>query len=689
MKRIFGFLLSLFLILLVSALGMIALPLWQGPDLWLHLDHPVRLHSLWFLLRDAAPVYHAIGSWSPYFMGGWPVLQFYPPGYAYIAVLIDLLSAKSLSIEWIYYLLLVVVYLLPAWTSYWFSRCIGLNRAVSAWAAVLILIFRDPVYMGSDVRGALEMGMLNGRISLALYPLAAACAVRAAQSVRPFWSFALTGAVLGAVAVTHPWHFPLAVVAVLTVFAWQWGKFHNLRGSTGVLWVLWMGLISLGLAAHWLFPAMAYKDLYMRSVHHPWSFVILGSWVKGMGPVLVLYALALAAVYAEKDDCKRRTWSAILTIPPLMALLSLVNYYLFYRVLGLDLFEPIKFKDDIYMATLLVSGIGLKYLADLLLGLSRQKPVSISKRAWTWVVLVVCSAGLWTPYLDSPLQRRLAPGDPFYYSSMERSLRLDALWEVLRGGKGRLLTSAVTVRHAGSWSHLYALIPQYTGREVIGGLRGHMGPVMSAYLYGDAAHKISDTGSKSWDQILLGTSFEPEEELAFVERCGRLRVSQVLVHDREIKALAFFTASPFFVLESAVGPFRIFALIGQEPLPLPPGLVDVQVGTHGFEARIPVPLAKAATWVPGMAYHPDWCVEMVGAPVPTRMTSEGLLQVEVPAGIRGLLQGAYVRGPWEIWGLRLTWGTLVLLLISAIAGLFTHKDEQEDLDIFHKTAQGV
>jgi uncharacterized membrane protein len=89
-------------------------------------DHPGQLFRLWHALDRSLPSATWTADWSPDWWGGYPELQFYPPGFALVGAAIRALLLWRPSVETVYRILCAVILLAPGVTTYaLLARVIG------------------------------------------------------------------------------------------------------------------------------------------------------------------------------------------------------------------------------------------------------------------------------------------------------------------------------------------------------------------------------------------------------------------------------------------------------------------------------------------------------------------------------------------------------------------------------------
>ena len=172
-------------------------------------DHPGQLFRLWHALARSLPSITWTSDWNPDWWGGYPELQFYPPGFALLGAALRVVLLWQPSVETVYRLLCGVVFLAPGVTTYvLLARVVG-DRWLALPPAFLALV------LSADLRGGVEAGlrwgMLTTRLGLAWLPLLALALRPWVEGGRlPRWAPPLAALAL----LSHPSTLP-SVVALL------------------------------------------------------------------------------------------------------------------------------------------------------------------------------------------------------------------------------------------------------------------------------------------------------------------------------------------------------------------------------------------------------------------------------------------------------------------------------------------
>ncbi|HKQ67087.1 MAG TPA: hypothetical protein VJZ73_18875, partial [Methylomirabilota bacterium] len=169
-------------------------------------DHPGQLYRLWHVIaRGPAP-----WAWNPDWWAGYPELQFYPPGFAYLGAIVQRASVNAVPVASAYQILVWLAYLAPGVTTF-----LALARILrSGWLALPAAFVALTLSAGvaSGVEGGVHVGMLGARLAWALIPLLLLVLVPwIDEGGRPSRAAAV---IVAAIVLFHPAALPAAVVVV-------------------------------------------------------------------------------------------------------------------------------------------------------------------------------------------------------------------------------------------------------------------------------------------------------------------------------------------------------------------------------------------------------------------------------------------------------------------------------------------
>jgi hypothetical protein len=593
-------------------------------------DHPGQLYRLHHLIvRGPAP-----WAWNPDWWAGYPELQFYPPGYFYLGALLVWGSLGAVSIDAAYVVLLWITYLAPGATTF-----LLLARVLpSGWLALPGALVALTLSAGllSGVEGA-RIGTLPARLGWALLPLlAVALQSWVADARRAPW---LAAPVLAAIVLIHPAHGPAAVALVAVAAwtgagprAWRAGGAVALVGLAALLTAFWT-LPLLGRLAHArALAAGRLAPLEMLTTH----------------PLLVaLVVLAVLGIRAPRSPAE-----AVLTRWPWATLALVLADAAVLEPLGLRWLPADRAADGAWLALVLAASL---VAGRNLERLHARLPAPVLGLGALGLIAVLGIPGqalaLWPRPADWPSR-----------TTVERGLRLEALWTALRRApEGRVLfvRSAVPLVYGTEWwrphSHVTALTPLRAGRPIVHGTFTHPSPV-AAFLYrGDAGPGAITSFVERLDgQALLGRRLEALDAATLDAYAERLGISVIVALDEDAPRLSALDHHSFFSHTATVGPFWVYERRQPVRLPAPAG---------------PGRWVVAATGAPGdwmqtrTTFYPLWRAERGGTPLETRRGAAWDLEVRLTAGAGPVIL-TYAAGRPEVGGTLLSalglaaWGAL-------------------------------
>jgi hypothetical protein len=607
-------------------------------------DHPGQLFRLWQALDRSFPSVLWTADWNPDWWGGYPELQFYPPGFALLGAALRALLLWQPSVETIYRLLCAVVFLAPGLATYaLLARVVG-DRWLALPGAFLALT------LSADLRGGVEAGLrwgsLTTRLGLAWMPLLALSLRPWIEGGRiPRWAPPLAALAI----LSHPSMLPsVAVVLGLgTALAFLARPERRTLWQAGIT-----ASLAFALTAFWSLPFLVRRSWVIPLA---WGDLSLGfpADLSGRPVLLALGMTALTAWVAV--GIRRRPFDALLAAFPL-ALLSvcLGDVWLFPR--GWTAIEPQRLLDGVVQASVWAAGLGAGVIVDRLLP-SRADP-----RSRPLVALLVIGVAIVLPDQGArPPTLSVWPATEAWPTLQEVTERhhLDRLWSALRGGTDRVLflTSSLKLDREPAWyaphSHVPSLTPILAGREIVNGTFTHPSPVAARFYSGQATPpaRIVTLTERLDGQRLLGEPWERLSSASFDRFARRLRVGTVVVPAGDA-ARARFLAPDYAPAGEAAG----YALFERRDRPWP--RVE-RITSRRYRVLVS---PTGGVWIPtGIAAYPLWQVKSAAGRLAMRADDWGLLEFRIPVD---LFEAELVYGPG--W---LEWTALVLSAMGGIAWL--------------------
>jgi hypothetical protein len=589
---------------LLVAYGVVFASAALGVSLPVFDDHPGQLYRLWHVVRlGPAPWTWDWGWWM-----GYPELQFYPPGFAYLGALLHAATLGAVSVAGAYQTLVWLAYLAPGVTAWLaLSRALGDGWLALPGAFVASTLSLWPSLM-SGVEGGVRVGMTPARLGWALLPLLAVALARWTAGAFPLRSVAPLTA---AIALTHPAHLPAAVTLVTLAAIAGDDRRRRLRSALGGL------VVAALLTAFWTLPLVAHLAHTRPLAWGALTAASLGRTLVDHPLAIVLVILAVAAPRVALTPLGRLLARLPWALAAVVALDALV-----LEPVGLAWLPADRVLDGFWLALVLAAGVGAGRVLQRL-GARRHLPAAVVAAAGVLASVVLSLAG------HDTLTLWPRAGAWPSYAATERGLRLPALWDALReapAGRVLFVRSGVPLVFGTEWwrphTHVTALTPLATGRAIVNGTFTHPSPVAALVYRGDAGRgPITQLVERLDGRSLFGRPLETLDVATFNAYARRLGVSVVVALDEDLPRLPALADNPRFPAPRSEPPFVIW-LGAPAALPHP-----METGPWRLTLA-PAP----GGWAPaGVAYYPLWRAAAAGVPLPTRRGAFGDLEVRVPA----------------------------------------------------------
>lgn len=585
-------------------------------------DHPYRFTQLVWAREALAAGTNPLG-WAPRVWGGYPDLQFYPPGFTLVGAGLGRLF--GLDDESAYHWLTILVYLLPAASG---AVCLLALRARPAVAALGGFLAG---YLAFGVSGTISgtgYGTVASRLSLGLAPLAVAALVVVARRApdRRLLLTPLAAALVAAVAVSHPYHLlPTAVVGLAVTYdrtrrdGWL-RTWIVLVAGFSLAGVWWVGqLLYADLAAPFLWANLEWRALLRPIFARPWDWwLLVGATVVGAG-------LSFRRRSEEPFVLYR-------ALPLLLALVAFVKVVV-VDVAAVHVLDPLRLADDLFLWTALASPLVLEALVRMLPGVP-----------WLRIAVAVSVAPLALGWVAA--ERPLVQPDRLY------ALRLGALDQFgvrelaadLEGEQGRVLFVSSTA--FGGSVHVGAYIAWLAQREYLGGTSTHPAPLQPILLYGPGATEVRDLANYFDDRSLFGIAWadaidDPEARGRLVGHLRALGVTQVVAErgpgGEPTDPVRFAEAHPEVLAPDAeAGNFRVYRVVDARPgrIAVVDGeatVLTAEETTVRTRAQVSVP-ERADVRLRYLA-SPYWTVEVDGRRVQPAVDELRQFRLDLPEGV--------------------------------------------------------
>jgi hypothetical protein len=322
--------------------------------------------------------------------------------------------------------------------------------------------------------------------------------------------------------------------------------------------------------AFWALPLIAHLNYALPLAWGEQSLAALGRDLlrRPLLAVLVVGWLAGWVAATRADGPSRPAFGLLALLPLLLAVAALDA--LVIEPLGFRWLPADRLLDSVTLALVLGGGAGIAWALWLAL---RRFALGAEAAGLTatagLLVLGILGGGevtltLWPKPNDWPKLEETA-----------RGLRLPDLWTQLRAAPpGRILfvRSAVPLRFGREWwrphTHITALTPMFTGREIINGTFTHPSPVAGLVYTGSADNRpITRLVEQLDGNTLFGRPLETLTPATFDPLAERLGISTVVALEEDRGHLPFVETNPRFSSLRPVGPFLLFVLKEKPPPP--------------------------------------------------------------------------------------------------------------------------
>ena len=636
-------------------------------DLFLYGDHPGQFLRLWY------PVWvsHRLLDWNPLWYAGYPELQFYPPGFVLLGWGLDWLTLGRLSPFAVYQLLIFVAYLLPGLTVYALARIVSGRWWVGLIAGMLALLFTE-LWGGAT---AVFVGLVAERLAFGLVPLVLFAGWQALHAAHPTRWWLCTGLALAATVLMHPFH-AVAPVLFLSVAALcsrsRWGHLCALA---------LVSALAIALVAFWLLPLWVHQDYAAPMLRADLGQTM--DWLFAPDAQRYLAAgllIPLALLVQRKRPFTLFVGSTLAMTAMLIALIVFDHVVLIDR-LGFYLLDPVRFGAEVYLAYVLLAGLGLAHL-----------PLWLSRTRWRTagglvggLVVIVALVWLGRPFVALVREQR----DPAHFlSEARRTFPLDATWEMLRDSEGRVLFTSSYLYLDDLPTALKSATPYFTGRTIIGGTFSHWSPVARVLWTGTPEVEVLPGQVELADDVsLAGRAWAEWTDADFFELCHRLNVTTVVTTWADVNARTFLDGAPHFQSFYSNDLFVLYRVLDPAPAPIEAEGALVTL-LYAAPTALDLHVAEAtagATLQVKMTDYPLWQVLTAGQTLSHEADELGLMRIALPQGSYDLTL-RYRPGPAEKVGAWLSLGAVIgwlalwgFTLRSHSRRLSTHRPRHQSL----------
>lgn len=581
----------------------VALALWMLAGLWgpgppVGDDTMAHLVRAEFSIRELLP---RLDGWQPQFGLGYQQFLFYGPGFTWLVALVHGLGLGLLSIPGAFKVATVLaVVALPCSVAF-LARSFGLDLRAAGLAAILSLCVSSP-FGGVGLPGTFGAGLIPNQLGGVFFCLAFGGVLRVVADPRTGWVL-FTGAAMAAMFITHAIAAVILVPFLLIVLP----TFPLTdRLSAGVVRRLAAtAALAAGLAAFWLVPSFAHRDL--RGILTSWPNPMLPERLDQIvhGTVLfqpgVIWFVLIGWLFGVWRVVRGQRWALGLVAAPLVYL-AIADAFLRW--------EPNN------LVSLQLMNRGLGYVGVLaVLPLAALLSRIVTSQPWRWLGAVValgCAVALVLAsgsVRDGVRQQAPTPQLRAMAAELATVVPPGARFATQRDFPRELSTTGVS--HPDFW------LAWASGRNTLN------------------IFNVESSATPGPDYEPDHMTDQPPDQAA--NELLRLGVSHVaLTYDRAARAML---SSPRFKLLWRQEPMAVLAVEPKPGSPAPGSLLSAggpaevlmfHVRPERVEAAVHSERPTMATAAIG--WSPKWHATVDGRPVRLGRSREGLLTLPLPAG---------------------------------------------------------
>jgi len=579
-----------------------------------------------------------LDGWLPRFYLGYQEFLFNGPGVTWAMAGVRGVTFGALSNAGALKVVGVVSFAAVPAAMAFLARSLGLGRLAAGVAAVLSLLVSSE--FGPGLHGLYEVGLVSHQLGAPLFLLALGALLRVPRDPRQRWVL-LGGVSLAALAITHLISVMILAVA-FPLLAFGLRREHLNRAALTRFGLT--GVLAAALAAWWLVPAIAHRDL--RGVVATWSTPPFGERIDAIvnGQLLfrpyTVWIIVAGWLYALVRVRRRRPFAIAIVAVPIVYLV--IAHWAASRWPGNEI--------AMQLANRGLGYVGLLAILPLSAGIAAAARF-LARRLSTWPA---AGAAAVTAALAVAVVVVLSPLGP------DRKVASE-----LEPPVPQLQRAAAELRRVVPDGARFVTQRDYPGE--VGRTGVLIPPTWLAWASGRDSLNGWNLESSSTPQLdlepdqYLGRR-APDEEADVLSKLGVSHV--VTVSDPLADA---FAVSDRFELTWRESPIAIFAVRPAAGQPAPEALVSTGVPAAARLARaeperlrMRVDASRATPATVAVAWSPKWHGRVDGRPVALGHTHDGLITVRLPAG-RSTLDLAYEPDGWDHLGVTVSALTVALL----------------------------
>lgn len=592
---------ALFAILIVGILCTLFL---SPSDPFLFDDNAFFLTRLSLALEKPNLSVH---DWFPQLNGGYPDLQFYPPGYVLLGRFIQTITLSSLDSFAIYYLIGLIAFILPGLTAYLLARSLRLHPYPALTGALFVLL----IPTGSSGLQSFYFGMHGSRLSLALGLFGLAVAVNRVQRGRIFQGALEVGLTSAASLLCHVYSASLPLLGLVLMLLTN----PTRAGRSSRFGALFLSVVSIFLlSAFWLLPGLAHSA---HTLSFQWSddtpLGLLRAFLTQPWNLFLFFftSIEIFRISSSKDQPE----TSLLKLLPLSVLgVILLNRIGLVGVLNVRFLDTYRLLDGLIAILCLEAGTGIWSLGKITFTNSRltQK---------TFAVGIFLSLFILALLLKAPILNQIYPRTIMNTQHLSTNLEWTGakeLWDHLSRKEGAVLCTSPFVElqdpktgQGYGHNHLLAMTPLFSSLPILNATPTVSNPLCAYLLNGEnQGITVEELVEEAAPARLFGLSWDEWQRTdpkRFLEECRRFGITSIIVQEREEEALRFINLLPLD--HEKHGLFHLYRLENPHPhYYQADALEDLRI-TQISPERLRISIKKAregAQIILTGAYYPLW-----------------------------------------------------------------------------------
>jgi hypothetical protein len=592
------------------------------------MAHVMRTH--WGI--DQLLLHGRLDGWMPSFALGYQEFLFFGPGFTWILALLRLVTFGFLSDAGALKVLTIGSFVTFPLAVVFLARSYGLSRRAAGLAAPLSLLISNP--FGIGLSAVFQVALVPQQVGAIFACLSLGAVLRTVAAPRGRWTL-LAALSSSALLVTHV--ISVFIVALLVVVSVPTLLLTDRPRGKAAGYLAWAALGTIGLSSFWLVPFLAHRNLHgpVTTWATPPLAGRLGDIFKGnyLVPAHVALIVVAGMLFAVARVSRNRRWAMALVTAPVGYVA--VSRLALHRYPGNEIAIQIENRGMGYVAVIALFGLA----AGLAWVTRRAAVVGDVIAVAAAVALVMATTGPW---------RHVAAQQPPGSPQIHHAAAIIATVVPPGARYAEVREFPADVQASGGLSHPDFWLAWASGRP--------------------ALNEFNVESSSTPTPAFLPEHLLDQPASVDADALARLGVTDVVTTTEGARTHLISSArfrelwreAPFAVLAVTAGagqpdPASLLSAVPGGAAPLSAHLV--RAGAEHLTMAADASLATAVTVA--VAWSPKWHARVDGHAVALGHTSDGLLELALPAG-RSTIDLQFSEDVWDHLGVALTALTLTL-----------------------------